>query len=104
MYEDKRWDYDNFGNVTAKHIARHTTQQFRWNAEHQLAQIEDSLDEFQAEYYKSLINILTDLKKTEVFYKNDFMLFISVSDDDSSEEVQNHSVQLLNYRDIYMKF
>ncbi|MBF4664339.1 hypothetical protein HIJ87_20845, partial [Cronobacter malonaticus] len=38
VYEDKRWDYDNFGNVTAKHIARHTTQQFRWNAEHQLAE------------------------------------------------------------------
>ncbi|EOD3498798.1 RHS repeat-associated core domain-containing protein [Cronobacter malonaticus] len=38
VYEDKRWDYDNFGNVTAKHIARHTTQRFRWNAEHQLAE------------------------------------------------------------------
>ncbi|EPB6698041.1 RHS repeat-associated core domain-containing protein [Escherichia coli] len=38
VYEDKRWDYDNFGNVTTKHIARHTTQQFRWNAEHQLTE------------------------------------------------------------------
>ncbi|QNQ18283.1 hypothetical protein HF650_00510 [Kosakonia sp. SMBL-WEM22] len=38
VYEDKRWEYDNFGNVITKHIARHTTQQFRWNAEHQLAE------------------------------------------------------------------
>ncbi|HDI3035693.1 TPA: hypothetical protein PL572_004452 [Cronobacter turicensis] len=70
----------------------------------QLAQIEDSLDEFKAECYESLTNILTDLKKTEVVFENDFILFISVTDDDRSEEVQNHSVQLLNYRDIYMKF
>nr|EGT4340599.1 hypothetical protein [Cronobacter muytjensii] len=38
VYEDKRWEYDNFGNVTTKLTARHTQQQFRWNAEHQLAE------------------------------------------------------------------
>ncbi|WP_420361064.1 hypothetical protein, partial [Cronobacter dublinensis] len=38
VYEDKRWEYDNFGNVTTKLTARHTQQQFRWNAEHQLTE------------------------------------------------------------------
>ncbi|ELY4487740.1 hypothetical protein SNN58_003288 [Cronobacter dublinensis] len=32
------WYYSNFGNVTTKLTARHSQQQFRCNAEHQLAE------------------------------------------------------------------
>ncbi|MDF7647059.1 DUF6531 domain-containing protein [Erwiniaceae bacterium L1_54_3] len=38
VFEDKRWDYDSFGNVTEKRSGRHTVQQFDWNPEHQLAE------------------------------------------------------------------
>ncbi|MGC0927743.1 RHS repeat-associated core domain-containing protein [Pantoea agglomerans] len=38
VYEDKRWSYDSFGNVTRKQSGRHTDQLFIWNAEHQLTE------------------------------------------------------------------
>jgi len=38
VFEDKRWEYDALGDVSEKRIGRHTTQQFTWNAFHQLTE------------------------------------------------------------------
>lgn len=74
------------------------------NISHKLAQIDDSSDEFQAEFYESLTSVLNKLKKSGLFPENDFTLFISVTDDDRSEAVENYSAQLLNSKDVFMKF
>ncbi|ELZ8935220.1 DUF4303 domain-containing protein [Cronobacter dublinensis] len=74
------------------------------NISHQLAHIEDCSDEFQAKFYQSLTDVLTVLRKSGLFPENDFTLFISVTDDDRSEAVENYSAQLLNPKDTFMKF
>ncbi|WP_181259156.1 RHS repeat domain-containing protein [Pseudoduganella armeniaca] len=36
VYEDKRYDYDEHGNVVEKLIGKHTRMRFEWNAAHQM--------------------------------------------------------------------
>ncbi|AXA90565.1 RHS repeat domain-containing protein [Massilia sp. YMA4] len=36
VYEDKRYDYDDHGNVVEKLIGKHTRMRFEWNAAHQM--------------------------------------------------------------------
>ncbi len=40
VYQDKRYDYDTFGNLTEKRIGKHTQMQFRYDLEHQMAEAE----------------------------------------------------------------
>ncbi len=40
VYQDKRYDYDHFGNLTEKRIGSHTRMQFQYDLEHQLTEAE----------------------------------------------------------------
>lgn len=39
VYQDKRYDYDTFGNLVSKKIGKHTEMQFSYDAEHQMQQV-----------------------------------------------------------------
>lgn len=42
VYQDKRYDYDRYGRLATKQISSHTTQQFKYDAEHRLIEIKQT--------------------------------------------------------------
>ncbi len=38
VYQDKRYDYDTFGNLTEKKVGSHTQMQFQYDLEHQMSE------------------------------------------------------------------
>ena len=45
VYQNKRYDYDVFGNLIEKKIGKHTQMQFRYDLEHQMAEAEVTRNE-----------------------------------------------------------
>ena len=92
------WVYDN--NSLPDSRLRKINNLLRGNVEHTV--------EFEAAFYGVLSDALADLDRDGVLSKrqsrNDVTLFMSISDDDKAEAVEDYSAKILNPPSVYERF
>ncbi|QQP14558.1 DUF4303 domain-containing protein [Lysinibacillus agricola] len=67
---------------------------------------EENFDKFEEKLHTTMISVLDNLHNEKVFCKNkdDITVFILMSDDERTEEVENYSARSLNSEKVYKEF
>ena len=73
VFEDKRYQYDTFGNMTEKKIGKHTKMAFSYDAEHQMKTVEISKNGIKQSYQYAYDPFGRRISKTDSFNTTHFI-------------------------------
>jgi len=105
-YDELKWDPSEwgYGNSRLKSDASISVANYLSGKRDTIE--EEIFDEFEEKLHTTMVSVLDSLLNENVFCQNkdDITVFISMSDDERTEDVENYSAKLLNTEKVYNEF
>ncbi|GAB0168349.1 DUF4303 domain-containing protein [Lysinibacillus sp. CTST325] len=105
-YDELKWDPSDWGYGNSHFQSDASMSVASYLSEKREDIEEEIFDGFEEKLHTTMISVLDNLHNEKVFCQNkdDITVFISMSDDERTEEVENYSARSLNSEKVYNEF